>query len=115
MGGERSTLKHDQTNSMVVLANPRELFAGEHVHHAGAADAGFHGDHPGVILNHAANDPGMASERMRAHGGERIPSVLFRNYGIELAFVGDVQRVQAEHFAGGFDFLDVLSPWQPGG
>ena len=45
------------------------------------------------------------AQRMPAHGGKNTIGIFRRNEGQQLAFVGDVERIEAEDFAGAFDFF----------
>src|SRR5450759_3089640 len=84
-------------------ANPRELVAGEHVDDSGGAEGGLHGNHGGMPAGHRADDGGVAAQRVVAHGVEHGADDLGGHDGDEFAFVGDIERVEAEEFAGAAD------------
>ena len=75
----------------------------EPVDDAAAAEARVHLDEVVRIGDHLADDRGVASERMRAHRREQPVGVLGAADRDELAFVGDVERVEAQELAGGSD------------
>jgi hypothetical protein len=53
---------------LLPLANPRELFSGEHINNPGSTNPGFHGYELGMFGNHLADDGGFRAERMAPHG-----------------------------------------------
>ena len=54
---------------------------------------------PGSPGHDAADDAGSAAERMRPHRSQRIPRLLGRNNGDDLALVGEIERIEPENFA----------------
>src|ERR1039457_6165623 len=56
-----------------------------------------------MLFRHCADDGALAAQRVSAHGGEHGRGRLGRNDGDELAFVGHIERVEAEQFAGAAD------------
>src|ERR1017187_7050070 len=83
-----------------ISADPRKLVAGQHVDDAGGAERRVHGDESGMAPDHFADDGGLGAQRMAAHGGEYGLGRGRRDDGDEFSFVGYIQRVQAENFAG---------------
>src|SRR6266571_4093373 len=84
---------------IITLANTRELLPRQHVHDPAPAHAGLQ-DHESVgILHDLADHPRLARLRPLAHAVEESWSVLTRDDGQELPFVGDIQRVQAQELA----------------
>src|SRR5918993_4528236 len=78
---------------------PRQRVADEHVYHAGAAELGVHHDHPCWFFAYLTDDGGLFSSVHVPQGFEGSVSRVGGDYGEELAFVGDVERVYAEYFA----------------
>lgn len=51
------------------------------------------------ILDHPADHRGLAAERVRAHGGEQPFGIGLGADRVELALVGDIERVEAQELA----------------
>ena len=81
--------------SKSVAGGPREP-----VHHAVSAEPGLHLDESVGVGDDLADDRGVAAERVGAHRGEKAPGIALFADGDELAFVGDVERIEAEKLAG---------------
>src|SRR5450830_598091 len=78
------------------LANAWQLVAGQPIDNAPAAKGGGELDKMMVVGHHFANHGGIHAQRMCAQGGQqarRIDSCANHN---QLAFVGHIERVQAE-------------------
>ncbi len=58
-----------------------------------------------MSVNHLADDGGVAAKRMLAHSVEHGFRHLWHNESKQLPFVGNIQRIEAENFAGAFDRL----------
>src|SRR5580704_4418262 len=87
------------------LADPRELFSGEHVDNPSSAHSRFHGHKSGVILSHLSNDRSLGTERVSPHRGEYSAGGFGRHNRQELPSFGDVKRIQPKNLAGAFHFL----------
>src|ERR671912_1985077 len=81
-------------------ADPRQRITDEHVYHPGAAELGVHDDHSLGLLAYLADDLGVLAAFCVAQGFEGGVSDFGGYYGEELAFVGDVERVDAEDLTG---------------
>ena len=84
-------------------ANPRQLLPGQPVHVAPATEGGFHLDKVVGVFDHLADDGRVLSLGVGAHGGQHAFGGFSGAEAHQLTFVGDVERVQAEDFAGGAD------------
>ena len=82
-------------------ANTRQLLSTEPVHHAPPAKAGIHLHKAMAVLRDGADALCALPQRVGAHGGQQGIGYLRRADSYQLAFVGHVQRVQAQQFAGG--------------
>src|SRR5581483_3117365 len=83
--------------------NPWQLFARKHIHHAIATYTRLHRDTAGMLGDNFANDGGFLAKRVFAHDRQHKFGILRPHKGDELAFVGDVERVEAEDFTSAFD------------
>ncbi len=87
------------------LTNSRQLLAEHDVQDARAADLGLHQHHAGVIGNDLANHGSFAAQRVLAHALDNFVRCLSGNDGDQLAFVGDIKRIESQNFASAFDRL----------
>ena len=53
-----------------------------------------------ILRQLAADHRSIATERLRAHGCEHRIAILRRNQHSELSFIGEIQRIQTQDFAG---------------
>src|ERR1017187_10323818 len=83
--------------------DPWELGGGEHIDDSGGAEGGCHDDHGRVLVGHRADDGRFPAEGVMAHGGEDGASGFGGHDSDEFAFVGDIERVEAQQFAGAAD------------
>src|SRR5690606_9056177 len=81
-------------------ADARELLAGEHLDRTQAPAPAALEYFARMVIGDAADDGGVGTERIRAHDGERLVRAIACDHCDELAFVGDVERVEAEDLAG---------------
>ena len=81
-------------------ADAGQLLAGQPVDDAAAAEARLHLHEVVRVVDHLADDRGVASERMRAHRREQALGVGGATDRDELALVGDVERIEPEELAG---------------
>ena len=87
-----------------ISADPRQLLAGEHVDHPPAPDGADAGDHS-LTRPDGADDRGAGGEREGGEDCERARRGIGRNEGDEPPLIGDIERIEAEQFAGGGDVL----------
>ena len=91
--------------AFVLSANPRQLFADQHVDNTLSAESGVQHHHARRLLGYFADNGRMFSRRMRAHRRQYPVRVRARHNRYQLAFVGEIKRVESENFAGTFHFL----------
>ncbi len=84
-------------------ADARQLLTAQPVHHTATAEAGFHLHESVGVLDHLADDRCLPALRMRAHRGKQCVGVFGGADRDQLAFIGDVERIEAEQFACRFD------------
>jgi hypothetical protein len=83
----------------------RGRIAGEHIHDPGAAEL-RHAEHgAGRFLANLANDRGLATSGRGAQNCQRVVGLPRRDHHEELAFVGDVQRIEPQQLAGAAHFI----------
>ena len=83
------------------LADARQLFAHLHVNDALAANACVGDHHARVLLYDLTDDSGLLAHRVLAHGGNQgFRHKLWHNRQ-ELAFICDIERIEAEKHTGG--------------
>ena len=83
--------------------NPRQLLANLHVNHAAAADGGARHDDARMLLGDAPDDGGACAHRVALHCFQHSVGCVGRHDGDQLAFVGDMHRIHAQHVARGSD------------
>ena len=67
---------------------------------APAAERSDHLHEPTLVGDRLADDRGVAAERMSLHRRERSRGAIGRNDCDQLAFVRDIERIEAQEFAG---------------
>ncbi len=72
------------------------MFAGQPVDNTASAERRRHLHEMMNVGDYFADHGGITAERMRAHGRERRVGGLRRDDGEELAFVGHIERIEAE-------------------
>ena len=81
-------------------ADARQLLARQAVDDAPAAERSDHLHEPALIGDGLADDRGVAAERMSLHRHKRGRSACGRDHCDQLALVGDIERIEAQEFAG---------------
>ncbi len=80
--------------------NPWQGVSEQPVHHAVSAEPGLHLDESMGVGDDLPDDRGVPAERVGAHRREKARGIALFADRDELAFVGDVERIEAEKFAG---------------
>ena len=75
-----------------------QLLAGKQIDDPGASDSGLHQHEAGMLGGHFADDGGLCASGWDR--GQNSASLAGRDNGLELAFVGDIQRVETKNLAG---------------
>jgi len=81
------------------LANAWQLLAELQINHSSSTDTGFSDDHSGVFADYFAYDFLLLAERIFAHLLYYLIRLFARQNRHEFAFVGNVKRIESEHFA----------------
>src|ERR1700733_8789041 len=81
-------------------ADPWQLFAGQPIDDASAAEARGHLYETLVVLDRGADNRRLAPQSMGAHGREQGIGALGRYDRDQFALVGDEQRIEPQQFAG---------------
>src|SRR3989338_734299 len=87
------------------LANARQLVAAQHIHKAAGAEPRAQNHFARPAVGHRADELGAGAQRVGAQGRQERLGDVGGDDGDELAFVGDVERVQAQELAGAMDFF----------
>ena len=83
-------------------ADSRQLLSGQHIYEASSPDSSFHCHHPRVFGNDFADYCGVFAQLMSPHSSQDALSIFGRHNGYDLAFIGNVKRVEAKNFTGAF-------------
>ena len=76
-------------------ANPRQLITDQHVDDPLTAKSGMQHHHTTRFGRDLADDRGMPTGWMCAHGRQQRPGMLARHHGHELALIGEIEGVEA--------------------
>src|SRR5215471_13580718 len=77
--------------------DPGQLLAEQGIDDARAPDLGFHKHHAGVVRDDLPDDARILPERVLTHAIDYCISKIVRCDGNQLAFIGDVKRIEAEY------------------
>src|SRR5215469_12470907 len=77
--------------------DPGQLLAEQGIDDARAPDLGFHKHHAGVVRDDLPDDARILPERVLTHAIDYCISKIVRCDGNQLAFIGDVKRIEAEN------------------
>src|SRR5215472_14713906 len=87
------------------LTNSWELLSEHHVQNAGPTNLSFHQHHTGVIGHNLTDDDRSGTQRMLVHLANHVVRRFSRDDRHQLAFVGDIERIEAEYFASALNRL----------
>src|SRR5271156_6902443 len=85
--------------------NTRQLFADQHIADPPPAEHSAHGHSTREAVANAPDDGGVGAKRMRAHGRQRRLGFIGRRDDQDLAFVGEIERVETEDLAERLDLF----------
>lgn len=87
------------------LANSRQGVADEHIYDSTATVKGCHENRAGGLFTNFADDLRFTSAGRETQGVDGGVGIIGRDDGEELAFIGDVQGIEAEQLAGATDSI----------
>src|SRR5208283_329562 len=89
----------------VSLTNARQLITRQHIDNARSAKGRAHHDHTRVVGSYMADDGRVFAQGMALQGAQAVLRSRWGNNRHQLAFVGNIHGIEAEHFAGTANFL----------
>lgn len=81
-------------SNKLLSADPRQLFAAQHVHNPAGSDGRYHGDQAGMFITHAANADGAPAAVIGFQDIERAGGIAIREKNGKPALVCHVKRGQ---------------------